>query len=959
MPKLEIFEVSTSPSLPAVFLRKCLCICLTGILLCCVAFSSASAEKVKVGVYSNKPLVFQDEQGEFQGLAIDVLRYVAKQEGWDLQFRSGTWSECLERLEKGEIDLQVAIAVSAARQKLFSYPRQTLLTNWGRLYRYPGAAVESILDLDGKTAALLKKDIHAKVFVDLMEKFGKEVKAVYLESYEQILAQVEEGGVDVGVVNRMYAMQNAHRFQVEVTPMIFNPIEVRYAAPKGENAHLLQAMDRHLQFLRENKNSIYYKSLEKWFGQSHVAGLPAWLQPVLLFVASLFVLVFIVSLLLRRQVAVKTVELKEVNQQLTGQIRQQQLAEEALRGSEEKLRTLIDTTDTAYFVVDGQGVVQEANSEYVRLAGYGDLAEIKGRSVLEWTAEHDRERNRLGLARCNSEGGIRNLEIDYVGLDNSITPVEINASVFRKNNQILIMGMLRDIKARKEAEAALQTEKELLAVTLRSIGDGVITTDTQGKITFLNKVAEKLTGWSDEEARGKQSREVFHVINEKSGKRCPSPVQKVMELARIIDLTDHSALIAKDGSRKMIADSGAPIRDRDSKIVGVVIVFRDVTNEYRMEEELLKVRKLESVGVLAGGIAHDFNNILSGILGNIELAHFRIAEKDEEAASLLSDAQKATKRAGKLTQQLLTFSKGGEPVKESISLPELVRDSAAFVLQGSKIACEYSFAEGLWAVDVDSGQISQVIQNIILNADHAMPEGGRITISCTNVTDPATEALLRGHEGDFVRIVLQDSGVGIPREILDRIFDPYFTTKQHGSGLGLAICHSIINKHDGYLMVDSSPGHGTTFTIYLPAVLTARITPPEKSRIVVAEKSARIMIMDDEEMLREVAASQLMALGYEPVLAVNGEEAINSYQEMQKQGTPVDLVIMDLTIPGGMGGQEAAQKLLQIDPQAKMIVASGYSNDPVMANCREHGFVASIAKPFDMRELSNILTSVL
>ncbi|MBU0943112.1 MAG: PAS domain S-box protein [Proteobacteria bacterium] len=910
-------------------------------------------------MYSNKPLVFQDEAGEFQGLTIDVLRYIASQEGWNLQFKEGSWPECLERLEKGEIDLQVAIAMSVERAKIFSYPQQTLLTNWGRLYRHPGAAVESILDLDGKTVALLEQDIHAKVFIDLMEKFGKDVKLVYVKNYDDVLVQVERGTVDVGVVNRMYAMQNAHRFQVETTPMIFNPIEVRYAAPKGKNSHLLQAIDHHLQILRKNKDSVYYQSLEKWFGQSHVVRIPAWIQPALLIIGGLFVLVFAISLLLRRQVAVKTGELKDVNQQLTAQIQQQQLVEEALRGSEEKLRTLIETTDTAYFVVDKYGIVYETNSEYVRLAGYKNFAEIKGRSVLEWTAEHDRERNRRGLARCYSEGVIRNLEIDYIDLDKHITPVEINASVFRKNDQTWILGMLRDITERKEAAAALQKEKELLSVTLRSIGDGVITTDTDGKITFLNKVAEKLTGWSDEEARGQRAETVFHIINEKTGERCPSPVQRVIEQARKINLAYHTALIAKDGSRKTIADSGAPIRNRMSTIVGVVIVFRDVTNEYRMEEEVLKIRKLESLGVLAGGIAHDFNNILSGILGNIELAHFRIAEKDEEAASLLSDAQKATRRAGKLTHQLLTFSKGGDPVRESTSLPELVRESAAFVLQGSKIACDYFFAEGLWAVDVDSGQISQVIQNIILNADHAMPEGGRIRINCTNVVDPASEVLLSAQEGHFVRIILQDSGIGIPPDILDKIFDPYFSTKQYGSGLGLAICHSIINKHEGYLTVDSIPGKGTTFTIYLPAVLSKTVSISEKSKIVVAGKAARIMIMDDEEMLRDVAGAQLIALGHEAVPVSDGEEAIRRYQALRDLGTPVDLVIMDLTIPGGMGGQEAAQKLLQIDPQAKIIVASGYSNDPVMANCREHGFVASIAKPFDMRELGNILTSVL
>ncbi|MCK5517381.1 MAG: PAS domain S-box protein, partial [Desulfobulbaceae bacterium] len=211
----------------------------------------------------------------------------------------------------------------------------------------------------------------------------------------------------------------------------------------------------------------------------------------------------------------------------------------------------------------------------------------------------------------------------------------------------------------EESNKALQAEKELLSVTLRSIGDAVITTDIEGKVIFLNKVAENLTGWSNEQAKGKPSTDIFQIINEKTGEKCASPVQQVLELGRIIGLVNHAALITKDGAVRSIADSGAPIRDRQSNIIGVVLVFRDVTHEKKTEEELLKIRKLESVGVLAGGIAHDFNNILTAILGNIELADFRLGKDNADVAHLLANAVKATRRATKLTAQLLTFARGG------------------------------------------------------------------------------------------------------------------------------------------------------------------------------------------------------------------------------------------------------------------------------------------------------------
>ena len=522
------------------------------------------------------------------------------------------------------------------------------------------------------------------------------------------------------------------------------------------------------------------------------------------------------------------------------------------------------------------------------------------------------------------------------------------------------MEIATNIDDRKNAENARQAEKELLSVTLRSIGDGVITTDIKGNILFINKIAEDLSGWTNEEARGLASIDVFNIINEKTGQKCASPVQRVIELGRIIGLANHTALIAKDGTTRSIADSGAPIRDKNSNIVGVVIVFRDITHEKKIEEELLKTRKLESIGVLAGGIAHDFNNILSAVLGNIELAGYRIPKEDNRTTELLSDAEKATKRAAKLTEQLLTFSKGGEPVKETKFLPELITESANFVLHGSQVLCKYSFPEHLWMVDVDSGQIGQVIQNIIINAKHSMPAGGFITIQCANIEDTASEAFLSVDKGDYVCIRIQDTGVGIPREIIDKIFDPYFTTKQEGSGLGLAICHSIINKHGGYLTVSSVSGKGTTFTIYLPAVRSGSShgVNTQKMKANSAVKVARIMIMDDEKMIRDLASSQLGVLGHEAILVNDGIQAINKYQELQDSGTPVDLVIMDLTIPGGMGGEQAAAKLLSIDPNAKIIVASGYSNDLVMASYRDYGFCAAIAKPFDLKQLSNTISSI-
>jgi len=504
----------------------------------------------------------------------------------------------------------------------------------------------------------------------------------------------------------------------------------------------------------------------------------------------------------------------------------------------------------------------------------------------------------------------------------------------------------------------LSFEREQLAITIRSIGDGVITTDLNGNIILINTITEQLTGWTQQEAVGKPIHEVFNIINEKTGQPCKNPVEKVIATGEIVTLANHTALIAKDGSQCPIEDSGAPIFNEDSKIIGTVLVYRDVTTERRAKNELMKVKKLESVGVLAGGIAHDFNNILAAILGNIELAEI-YTESTSQAYPLLGEVKKASIRAKVLTQQLLTFAKGGDPVKQTASIGKIITDSANFVLHGSSVVCDYNIPENLWQVEVDTGQISQVIQNIIINARHAMPEGGVIEVSCQNITDSHKEAMQLLAE-KYIKITITDFGSGIPSKYLGKIFDPYFSTKQEGSGLGLSICLSIITKHDGNISVQSEANMGTTFTIYLPASAspTQNIAPIQPD-LGEAENKATIIVMDDDSMVRDMTKQMLTRYGYEILLAENGHEAIEIYNKYFKENRCIDIIIMELTIPGGMGGKDAVQEILRINPEAKVVVASGYSNDPVMAHCQKYGFKASIAKPFQLAELNKLITEIM
>jgi PAS domain S-box-containing protein len=387
-----------------------------------------------------------------------------------------------------------------------------------------------------------------------------------------------------------------------------------------------------------------------------------------------------------------------------------------------------------------------------------------------------------------------------------------------------------------------------------------------------------------------------------------------------------------------------------------VVLANDMTERIKMEEERLRTQKLESLGILAGGLAHDFNNLLTSILGNISLAQLDTQEGGP-AYKRLEEAEKASLRARDLTQQLLTFSQGGQPVKKTVLLGDLVRESAGFAQRGSRSRCEFIIPADLRPVEADEGQISQVINNLVINAIQAMPEGGTVTLTCGNVTIGQAGALPLA-PGDYVRISVSDRGIGIAKEYFEKIYDPYFTTKQKGSGLGLATSYSIMKRHDGHIAVESDLGKGATFHVYIPVSGEEVIKKAEEADVRV-RGTGRVLIMDDEEMIRDIASQMLEKTGYTVEAAADGAETIEVYMKARQTGKPFDLVIMDLTIPGGLGGKDTIRKLLELDPGVKAIVSSGYSNDPVMADFESHGFCGVVGKPYTIKTLSEAVAKAI
>jgi signal transduction histidine kinase len=385
-------------------------------------------------------------------------------------------------------------------------------------------------------------------------------------------------------------------------------------------------------------------------------------------------------------------------------------------------------------------------------------------------------------------------------------------------------------------------------------------------------------------------------------------------------------------------------------------LLEQMAERQRMEDELLKARKIKSVGVLAAGIAHDFNNFLTGILGYVSLAKV-VAQTDTKVVAYLTAAEQACQRATALTQQLLTFAKGGAPVRHTVSLVELLKECVGFVLRGANVRGDIQIAADLWPVDVDAGQINQVVHNVVLNAMQAMPGGGTVQVRAENVV-LAAGVPFPLPEGQYVKITVQDSGCGIPEEVLANIFDPYFTTKPEGSGLGLTTAYAIVIKHEGYITIASEVGVGTTVVIYLPASQKAMVSAQTHSPVLLSG-SGRILVMDDEEMIRNVLRELLESLGCTVECVQDGPEAVAAYQRAQAARQPFAAVILDYTIPGGMGGLETLARLRAIDPQVTALISSGYANNPIMADWAYYGFSGVVAKPYTIAQLQEALHNVL
>ncbi|MBU0992785.1 MAG: PAS domain S-box protein [Proteobacteria bacterium] len=524
-----------------------------------------------------------------------------------------------------------------------------------------------------------------------------------------------------------------------------------------------------------------------------------------------------------------------------------------------------------------------------------------------------------------------------------------------ENKPIGLLGICTDITERKQAEEALKESEARFREMAEMLPEAIFEANSDSVLTYSNQVALHFFGYNEKDLLNGINITDLIVPYQRDIVRANLEKRKGSTKRGIVEYTG----LKKDGSTFPILFQIASVI-KNERLIGFRGIIIDITDRKRVEEELRRMQSLESLGTIAGGIAHDFNNLLMSVFGNVEVAKLNLTE-NHHASVYLEKANQALENARKLTSQLITFAKGGDPLFEKLDIGRLVTDTVKFILSGSHINFDFDLPNDLKPVNGDKGQISQVISNLVINARQAMHEGGGdLYVAGRNIEDFQDEAAPH-LAGQFVKLSIRDNGAGISEKITEKIFDPYFTTKEDCRGLGLPIAHSIISKHKGHIRFDSNPGEGATFTVFLPADTAEadEISPKAPGKCITPPIRAHILLMDDEDMLLDVGARMIEVCGYTAETATDGKEALEKYVSEKENGRPFDIVIMDLTIRGGMGGKDAIKELLSIDPAAKVIVSSGYSSDPILSSFSEYGFSGKIAKPFRLKELKQEIERIM
>ncbi len=910
---------------------------------------------VRIGYEENYPLSFTNDNGDPSGLYIELFREIARNEDWAPEYVQGDWPMLTEMLAEGEIDIVACMTRTARREQIYLFPKESVEAGWSILLVKKGSGIPTLRDLNGKTVALIEEDFHSETLIELISNLDLQVDTLWCRNYQEGIEAVQSGAAAAVPVPKIIMLSPDFPDDLAPQGIVWSPVAATFAGNRENSAGFISAINGNLEEMKADSTSIYYSLIDKWLSEPERRSIPREFYPLL--GVLLFSLVAVI-LIINRKLA------REVVRNKNTLANSRSLAEIALAAAEaesldELYRTVAELlrknlkADNFYLAIHNP---ENGTFSFPFIKDEMDETEVLD-DPKSFTAYVFNTGKPLMLNRKEIMGMINDPDIPVSAREEEVpsqyiaVPMQAGETcigviafqnyteeAFTENDLLFVTGISSHLagaffrmRAREDLIRTRNRQKMLLDFDPTAI----FLLDETGRIQDCNRQAVEFTCIPEKKLQGR-------ILSEFLVDSSRAPMDPLGKHRPEAPSHFSCSLIGDNGSIYAVEGIINSFRDQDKLFHFVTIM--DVTEKSLLERDAMRNERLEAIGLLAGGIAHDFNNILTGVMGSLSL--LRTAESPEQSKKLLDSAEKAAVRARSLTGQLLTFAKGGAPVRKSVNTEAILRDVTEFVLRGSSVLLNLSVEKGTWNLNVDTQQFSQVLQNIVTNARQAMEDHGSLSLRAANCETP---------RGKLVLIELEDTGPGIPDDIIEKIFDPYFTTKSEGHGLGLATSFSIMQRHGGTIKAGNGINGGALFSLLVPA---SAVRSHEQSRHPLPEgqtHSGRILILDDDSSVIETAGTMLEKLGYTYDSARSGEQAVEMYRESFDAGTPYAAVIMDLTIPGGFGGAQAVKLVLKTDPEAVVIVSSGYAGNDVMSNYERYGFRGVLTKPYTIDELSSSL----
>lgn len=1067
-------------------LSKYLFICIILVGLCCFdgRLVHADPKMVRVGVYDNAPIVFRERNGGFGGFSVDILRHIARKEGWILTFVYGTWSECLSRLANGDIDIQVYIAYSPERSMIYDFSKVTLMRNWGQVFSRQEEHLSSIFDLDSKRVAVLDHGIHAIAFKNLVDKFGINATFIPLESHQKVFQRIRDKEVDVGIANRIFGMRHSQQYGLYSSMIVFNPIDIRYAARKGTNDDILAAIDKYLSKWKMQKDSIYYKLRNASLPGFYSANTSNWVWWGFTGIAAFCILILIsirkllpskARMALNNEIIAKMAEgvhlvrlsdlrivyanskleqmfgydpgeilgknvciinscsdqsseqtVEEIlavlhesgewhgevsnskkdgtqfwsyanvsifNHLVYGKvlvsvhsdITEKKMADAILMQEETERRSienkLLESSEARFqnavynapfpIMLHADGDVLAISKTWTELSGY-TLDEIP--TIADWTEKaYGEQKYKLRkvikdlyqLQMRKDEGDFNILTKDGRELVWSFSSSPLGVI---SDGRRLVISMAMDITNAQATSKQLAKSNAMLETIINQAPFGIHVAEGSSAswhITISNREVERITGATSQEMeqiiflRGKLTAHVKLACTLLYPDRSPwQPGNEPLTQAMRGNTCENVEMIIlrANGDESVLLINSAPIYD-DGQVIAGIVTYSDITSRKLLEDHLRQAQKMQAVGTLAGGVAHDFNNILAIILGNAELAELGVGD----TRTSMNSIKTAVLRGKDLVRQLLTFSRRSPGQKQLLDAIPLIKEALQLVRSTlpssieilTRIQQQSIYFEG------DPIRLHQIVVNLCMNASQALgEEGGILEVGLKQVALSSNAARALGlSAGDYMELIVQDNGPGIPLHLQERIFEPFFTTKDTGKGcgLGLSVVHGVTEEYNGCVLLESKPNTGAEFTVYLPA---ADALPEAPNDIggdeLLAVAAGRIIFVDDEPDLVVVGVEMLELLGYNAIGFTDSQKAVAAFQQSPDS---FDAVVTDQVMPH-LSGCELASQIHKIRSSIPIFLCTGFSEKITEENAAEMGVHAFFLKPVSIGDLSRALVEV-